>query len=349
MTLNLIIPVYNDYDGLITTLLSLNAYNIKHDINIMVINDCSTDGKNYKYIINLFKPFYNIQMHKTPYNMGAGNARQYGLDKINNDYVMFLDAGDILYSPIEFIEYLNFIENNPKTLLFSPQHFEQRENGEYASHCAENNRLHGKVYQVSFLKKYDIRFYKDYPNMNEDIGFNMTCRAYCRHLQNIDPNTMYSINYNVGIVVWTFNANSLTRKDDYAFYYKQNIGVSKQGIYMLNHVLEHGVPLESMQEDIVELFINLYVFYIGTLNRKEEYAEESFKGALEFYTHVLAPYSLNINLLTRKYNEIIGAFLRENNTVFCEKIPKIGILDFLLMLDNAYQALNKKQEGDNND
>ena len=113
MILNLIIPVYNNYDGLITTLLSIGTYKSKHDINIIIINDCSTDDKNYKHIVNLFKPFYKIQLYKTPHNMGAGNARQYGLDQINNGYVMFLDAGDLIYSPTEFIEYLNFVEKHP--------------------------------------------------------------------------------------------------------------------------------------------------------------------------------------------------------------------------------------------
>ena len=113
MILNLIIPVYNNYDGLVDTIMSLNVYHSRHKVNIMVINDCSTDDKNYKHIINLFKQFYDIKVYKTPYNMGAGNARQYGLDKINDNYVMFIDAGDIIYSPIEFIKYLNFVEQNP--------------------------------------------------------------------------------------------------------------------------------------------------------------------------------------------------------------------------------------------
>lgn len=340
MTLNLIIPVYNDYDGLITTIMSLGAIKSKHNINIVVVNDCSTDNKNYKHIVNLFKPFYQIQLYKTPQNVGAGNARQYGLDKINNDYVMFLDAGDVIYSQTEFIEYLNYIDNNPETLLFSPQHFEQRDTGEYMTHSPRNNRLHGKVYKVSFLKKYNIRFYELYPNLNEDIGFNMQCRFYCKYLQNLNPDIQYCLNYNMGITVWTFDINSLTRKDNYVFYYSQNIGISKNVIYAIENAVNHGVPIDLMKEEITEVFINLYMYYIGTVNVREEYIEHSFNGALEFYKTILVPYGLDQDLLTDKYNQVIGSALVSGDMAFCCKLPKIGILDFLLMLDSAYQSLN---------
>lgn len=348
MILNLIIPVYNDYDGLIKTIMSIGLHESKHDIKLIVVNDCSTDGKNYKHIGNLFKPFYDIQIYKTPYNVGAGNARQYGLDKVNDNYVMFLDAGDVIYSSTEFIEYLNFVENNPQTLLFSPQHFEQRDTGEYVTHSPRNNRLHGKIYQVSFLKKYNIKFCKEFPNLNEDIGFNMLCRFHCKYLQSINPNIQYCMNYNMGITVWTFDINSLTRKDDYAFYYKQNMGISKNVIHAITCALEHGIPIESMREEITEVLVNLYIYYIGTMNQREEYLEEAFNGALEFYKQVLIPYSINEDLLIHKYNSLIGALLTSGDTAFSSKLPRIGILDFLLMLDNAYQSLNQS-EGDNDD
>lgn len=348
MTLNLIIPVYNNYDGLIDTIMSLNVYRSKHKVDIIVVNDCSTDNKNYKHINNFFKQFYNITVYKTPYNMGAGNARQYGLNKIDSDYVMFIDAGDIIYSPTEFIEYLDFVENNPQTLCFSPGHYEQKQNNVYYSHSPRNNRIHGKIYQVSFLKKYNIQFYEKFPNLNEDIGFNLACRMCCRYLQSINPNIQYYINYNTSIVVWTFDANSLTRINDYAFYYKQNTGLSNNFIYAFNNLLEHGIPAECMQEDIAEVFVNLYVFYVGAVNTREEFIKEAFTGTLDFYKHILAKYYLDTTILTKKYNEIIGELLTYEDYSFSCKLPTIGILDFLLMLDNAYK-LNEQEKGEAND
>ena len=99
------------------------------------------------------------------------------------------------------------------------------------------------------------------------MGFNMICRIYCRYLQSINPNIQYYLEYDIGIVLWTFDANSLTRKDNYAFFYKQNIGMSKHAIYAINHLLDHGVPIDFMQEDMAEIFVNLYAYYIGTLNQ----------------------------------------------------------------------------------
>ena len=104
-----------------------------------------------------------------------------------------------------------------------------------------------------------------------------------------------------------------------------------------------------MQQDIAEVFINLYVFYIGAVNTREEFIDEAFKGTLEFYKHILAPYTLDTEILTEKYRKIIGELLTYEDYSFSCKIPIIGILDFLLMLDKAYQLDKQREEGEVND
>lgn len=63
MTLNLLIPVYNNYKGLVATISSLNLSNyFKDNLYITVINDCSTDKEDYNKIKELFANFYNIEV-----------------------------------------------------------------------------------------------------------------------------------------------------------------------------------------------------------------------------------------------------------------------------------------------
>lgn len=336
MTLNLLIPVYNNYKGVIDTLMSLNIYNCNHDIQIIIINDSSTDNKDYNEIINLFQYWYNIKLLNTPYNMGAGGARQYGLNHISSGYVMFIDAGDIIYSPIEFAEYLNFISENPKTLLFSPAHFEQGENGICTICGSNNNRLHGKVYHSSLFQEYKIKFNTVCTNMNEDIGFNMMCRYICKYLNYINPSIDYCIEYELPIVVWTFNLNSLTRQDNYAFYYKQNTGLGIHSVYAIEFALSHNIPFELIQYDVYDVFIHLYIFYISTLNERPEYLQESFDGALYFYTNILIKYPMDQEVFLQAYNTAVSGFLSLPNDPFNKKLPSIGILQFLTMLDAEY-------------
>lgn len=339
MILNLLIPVYNNYQGLLDTILSLNMYKSNHKLILTIINDCSTDNCNYNNLIPLFQELYQINVYNTPYNMGPGGARQYGLDLITNNYVSFMDAGDIIYSPIEFNEYLNFIESNPHTFVFSPAHLEQTEHNIFITVNEYNNRMHGKVYQTAFLKKYNIHFNAEYTNMNEDIGFNAQCRFYCKYLQEIDPSKIYYLEYHKPIVVWTFEPGSLTRIDNYAFYFKQNIGLSNNIVYALNHALNNGIPFDIISYDIYEIFIYLYVIYISALNQRPEYLDTAFDGALYFYENALIPHPIDQTLLTQAYNNTINSHMRDGDA-FCMKLPAISILDFILMLDKAY--LKKK-------
>lgn len=341
MTLNLLIPAYNNYQNVIDTIMSFNCYNSKHNIQILIIDDCSTENNNYAAIQELFKPFYKIDICKTPYNMGPGNARQYGLELIKTDYIMFIDAGDIVYSPTDLIEYLNFIEQNPQTLMFSPAHLEQREDNAYNTYGPENNRIHGKIYKTSFLKKYNISFCPEGSYSNEDIGFNIACKAYCNYLQNLNPNIQYCIEYDAPIVIWTFDKNSLTRKDNYSFYYKSNMGIGINAVYAIKSVLNNGIALDFLQRDICIILVNSYIFYISALNEREDCVKDAFNGALYFYKNILIPYSVNKNMLLEQYNYSVGTFLLKQNDPFCKKLPTISFLEFLSMLDKAY--LNEKE------
>ena len=40
----------------------------------------------------------------------------------------------------------------------------------------DDNRLHGKIYSRKFLNEHDITFCFESSYMNEDIGFDRTCR-----------------------------------------------------------------------------------------------------------------------------------------------------------------------------
>lgn len=76
LVLDLIIPVYNNKKGLISTILSFGDFSILEDwkINILIVDDCSTTDT-YEDIPGRFQDFYNIKVLKTPKNGGPGAAR----------------------------------------------------------------------------------------------------------------------------------------------------------------------------------------------------------------------------------------------------------------------------------
>ena len=94
MTFSIIIPYYNQKREFLQECLnsiSCNKnFNIKDNIEVILINDggdnTDIDFTNYPFRIE------HITYNK---NRGPGYARNCGLEKANNDYVIFLDSDDL--------------------------------------------------------------------------------------------------------------------------------------------------------------------------------------------------------------------------------------------------------------
>ena len=104
--IDIIIPTYNNKQGLIKTLNSLPKNN---NFTITIIDDCSTQDIDYSDIINQYTL---LQM---PMNSGPGNVRQYGIDRTKEPYIMFVDTGDFLL-PFDII---SIIKNYSQIDIFS--------------------------------------------------------------------------------------------------------------------------------------------------------------------------------------------------------------------------------------
>lgn len=95
MKISVIVPVYNVYDYLDKCLNSLVNQTI-HDFEVIIINDGSTD--NSQEIIDKYVS-ENSNMHSfIKENGGLSSARNYGIEKANGDYILFLDSDDY-YEP----------------------------------------------------------------------------------------------------------------------------------------------------------------------------------------------------------------------------------------------------------
>ena len=90
---SVIVPVYNAEDHLTVCLNSLVNQSLK-DIEIILINDCSTDDS--LTIINKFKDEYpeKITAISLKENRGPGGARNAGIEIANGDFLGFVDSDD---------------------------------------------------------------------------------------------------------------------------------------------------------------------------------------------------------------------------------------------------------------
>ena len=94
MRFSIIVPVYNAADYLESAISSVLAQNM-HDWELLLVDDGSTDGATGALCDHFAAGDNRIHaLHKE--NGGAGDARNYGIDRARGDYLLFLDSDDRL-------------------------------------------------------------------------------------------------------------------------------------------------------------------------------------------------------------------------------------------------------------
>lgn len=154
MTLEVIIPAYNCEATLPRTLDSLVAQN-NQAFTVLLVDDCST--QDLKKIVDSYQDKLSIRYIRNETNVGCGMTRQRGMDETKADYIAFLDSDDILL-PDAMDTWLEEIHRSGPEAIYSPFFFAI--GGEITLRKGAFGMCHGKVYNVNFLRKYDIREHK---------------------------------------------------------------------------------------------------------------------------------------------------------------------------------------------
>lgn len=252
--IDLIIPYYNNRIGLLNTLKSIDQSIFK----VTIIDDHSTEPP-------LF-PLDAAQCFRVNINSGPGFARQLGIEKTSNEYIMFLDTGDVFLSPEAQTEILDLITNNPNVNFWSFPYFHY---GQLTKDT--DNRLHGKVYKRKFLEEYGITFAQESSYLDEDVGFNRTCRL-CTEMKFI----------NKAVIEQIKDENSLTQKDNQASFYKnQTRALAQVSIHTIEICRKNNI---STEEEINQIAIALYYWFIRVAAERPEYIQDAWSGARIFYT-----------------------------------------------------------------
>lgn len=92
--LSIIVPVYNQEELIIR---ALNSIPKRDDIEIIVVDDCSTD-MTFKNCVQWKREHQDLDISivKLPENKGLGNAKNVGYDSSHGEYVNQLDSDDYL-------------------------------------------------------------------------------------------------------------------------------------------------------------------------------------------------------------------------------------------------------------
>ena len=264
--IDIIIPAYNAHSTIKRTLASIALQNCKDNISVCIVDDCSK--KDYSSEIKLFAEKLNIKQIRLEKNSGPGIARQVGIDNTSNNYIMFLDADDLLYDSYTISYFLRVIEKRKIDMIYGII-LDEKSNNELYLYCNHQGCLHGKLYRRDFIKKNNINFFNSY--FHEDNAFNRLFLMY-------KPNVLFLNNY---VYVYKNNTFSITNINKNNF---NNIDIF---IDNMIKILEVGIKEKCDESEIANVFFNtiFYVFkvYISNFNNNDKNAILGWSKPLLMY------------------------------------------------------------------
>lgn len=315
--MDIIIPAYHAERTIDRALASIYMQTFKDDICVYIVSDC--DGVDYSD--NLFKDLLNITYLSTEKNVGAGGARQTGIDNSESNYFMFMDADDCLASAFA-CELLYYNATSKNADLVAGSFDNDLRDGKTVS-VGENNGsltwLHGRLFKRDFIQKNNVRF-RESLRTNEDCYFNQLVFSY-------EPN---AINMHKVCYSWIWTNGSLTRTgaSDNRFYILYDyIQAAEEYIdeVCLRGMTDKPVVLKMIADDLMII----YRYYNEILDTFDEsYQKKYLSRCKEYFTRFLSrvPQALDDDLLTVSNMNVL------KNAEFVSRIPTVSIPEFARMI-----------------
>ena len=209
---SVIIPVYNTEKFLRKCLDSVCNQTLQ-DIEIICINDCSTDGS-LEILREYARKDNRIKLIELLENCGAAKARNIGIDIAHGEYIGFVDSDDFV--DLDFYEklYKKAVETGADAVKGKLYLYDINTNKVYLEAWIDINDSVKKnkanfyftfttaIYKSSLIKEYNIRFLEGLIHF-EDPYFTIMAAIHYNKLEVIDDAKYYYIN----------NPNSTSRKN----------------------------------------------------------------------------------------------------------------------------------------
>lgn len=289
------IPAYKAQSTIEECLSFINIQSMRQEINVIIAND--NPGDDYTYLSDKF-PKLHITYAHTEHNGGPGIARNKCIEVSNDDYIMFMDADDCLYSPYA-VETLYRGIANPTVI---------QSQGIFVQECTNNNQhilmpqrnpnhpwSFGRLTNLAFLKQMGIDFGK-LPNM-EDGRF-----QWCINL--VIEGTQWKRNI-LNEIVYTWkegSEHSITRGGadinggiPVYNYSMCQIGASIAAKQAVELALAKNPFNGSIQRFLLEQMIGHYFTYYECLEKCPKFAEQNWWLSKWFYHNAYSKYTSNIS------------------------------------------------------
>lgn len=295
---SIIIPTHNSEKYILNIVNDiLNQTN--KNFELIIIDDCSNDNtlsllseklKNNKTI--------NYVIINTKQNIGAGIARNIGIENASGEYVIFIDSDDsIINSLVEELENINnlnldmilygfnekYIKNNKivfnKNICYknslSNRMLEKKEfdnNIAYFENITALGYIWNKCYKKCIIDKYNIRFEDEI--LYEDLFFNLNYIEYIDKIYILNK-SMYTYNNFI-------DSKSITKSDHYNYYKLSNEKIDR----LKNYIIKHNIKNEDATLMIDNLKKRYKVSYIVRQFESKNYLFKNSKYKINIFEYI---------------------------------------------------------------
>lgn len=306
------VPVYKAKETLPALLASILMQSISADTSIILANDYPPDNGAYSYLKKLY-PTLDITILDCEKNTGPGLARQRALDACKTDWITFMDADDVLFTPFALEELYNnitpncievqgaFLQEVAEGNLNSATKMQLMQSGQQIPPrtMPRNDIGHpwvfGRLYNVPFIRQQGIRFSKLRAMEDGELNWmiRMTIEGTPLQINLIDS----------PIYLWkTGSDHSITRigmeenggEPLYNWDLCQ-VGATAAAINAVKFCQRKNPFNGNVMRFAVEQMIGQYFTYIQCLERKPMFAKQNFFNAKRFYHSCYKDFEKNID------------------------------------------------------
>lgn len=275
------IPAFKAQDHIEDCLSSINIQTVRDIVEVVIASDNPED--NYDYLKDKF-PKLAIKTVPCEKNTGPGLARQRALENATTDWITFIDADDIFYTPFALEQLSRAIQ--PQVIEVQAPFLQEIRDNPQIRVAPRNDIGHpwvfGRLYNTKFLKEMNIKFSE--LRAMEDGEFNWKIRM------SIEGTPLRINVINDPVYLWRVGSeHSITRIGvdekgipQYNFDLCQ-IGATQASIRAIKFCREKNPFNGGITRFATEMMIGHYFTYVECLERKPVFAEQNLFNAKRFY------------------------------------------------------------------
>ena len=280
MKFSIIVPVYNTEKYIRKCLNSIKNQTYSN-YEVIIVNDGSPD--NSQSIIDEFvssdKRFHSYIKE----NGGLSDARNYGIEQVTGDYILFVDSDD--YIDLNLLNKLSKIDSSYDMIKFKIKLVDEQNNliKEEKSLCVSGQvsleslfeiefvePAWTYIYKTSFFKKNKFKYEKG--RIHEDFGLTPLCLIKAKKIYYLDYYGYYYVQRNESII---HSTNYKKRIEDMLFHFDN-----------LNNKIDNE---KNIDENKIKLFKNflatriIYTSNIIPIKEQRKYIKElKYRNVTEF-------------------------------------------------------------------